>query len=208
MAKKTAKEKEFEFEWDPIKYAKDGAEAKRVIWSTKVLDAAIEGIKKGLPLVANPFIGKNTKLLKPDLVFRTTDDEVQEVMKCMEDPVYFAKYCSLMTPEGLKPVVLRDYQEKYLRHLQNNRFSILLAARQSGKCVGFNTTVYVAGNIKAKCYFYLKDKDLSIVPMFELYNKYCKQTFVWKIKYFLYKTIWQVKREQLIKNIMRTANVV
>jgi hypothetical protein len=55
--------KEFEYEYDPIKVPKDGKEAERVIWSTKSINIAVDAISKGLPLKANPFIGKNTKLL-------------------------------------------------------------------------------------------------------------------------------------------------
>ena len=45
-----------------------------------------------------------------------------------------------MTPEGLQPVTLRDYQEDFLRHLQNKRFSIFLSCRQSGKST--TTAIY------------------------------------------------------------------
>lgn len=38
-----------------------------------------------------------------------------------------------MTPEGIKQIVLRDYQVKYLRHLQANRLSIMLSCRQAAK---------------------------------------------------------------------------
>ena len=58
-----------EFEFDPVKRDKGGKEAEAVIWSCSVLEKAVDAMKKGLPLKANPFIGKNTKLLKPDLVF-------------------------------------------------------------------------------------------------------------------------------------------
>lgn len=129
-----------EFDWDPVKYAKDGKQAQAVIWSTNVINAAVDAIRKGLPLKANPFIGKNTLLLKPDLVFRKTDEEIEDAIKCMQDPVYFASKCHLMTPTGLRNVKLRNYQEEYLNHLKNNRFSILLSCRQAGKSV--TTAIY------------------------------------------------------------------
>ena len=123
MTKKKFKNDE-EYVFDPVKEAKDGKQAQAVIWSTKSLDMAVEAINKGLELKANPFLGKNTRLLKPDLVYKRTKEELDEYIKCMNDPVYFAKYCTLMTPEGLQRVTLRDYQIEYLKHLQNNRFSI------------------------------------------------------------------------------------
>lgn len=122
-------------EFNPIKEQIGGKSAERVIWSTYSINKAVEALKKGLPLKANPFIGKNTKLLRADLVYKRTEEELEDYMRCMEDPIYFASKCFLMTPEGLQPCKLRDYQDEYIRHLQKNRFSILLAARQIGKSV-------------------------------------------------------------------------
>lgn len=132
--------KEFEYEYDPVKYDKGGKEAEKVIWTTKSLDAAVKALNEGLPLKANPFIGKNTKLLKPDLLYKRTQEEIDDYIHCMEDPIYFGSKCFLMTPEGLQPCVLRDYQEDYLNHVKNNRFSIFLSCRQSGK----STTTAIA----------------------------------------------------------------
>lgn len=123
--------KEVEYEYNPIKEIKNGDAA--VIWTTKALEAAVDGINKGLPLKTNPFCGKNTKLLRPDLVYKRTPEEVEDYIKCMNDPIYFAEKCYLMTPEGLQRVKLRDYQVEYIKSLQANRFSILLACRQAGK---------------------------------------------------------------------------
>ena len=130
-------------EFDPIKVPKDGKQAEAVVWSTSVLERAVEGINKGLPLKANPFIGKNTQLLKPDLVYKRTPEEVEEYIRCMKDPVYFAEKCYLMTPTGMKQCKLRDYQEAYIRQCNENRFNILLAARQSGKCFIETTNIII-----------------------------------------------------------------
>lgn len=122
--------------FNPVKEDKDGVRAKRAIWSTKSLDFAIEGIKQGKKLIANPFYENNTKLLKGDLVFDRTQQEIDEWLKCKTDVVYFVeKYCKIMTPEGIQRVKLRDYQIEYLKHLEQNRLSILLSARQAGKTV-------------------------------------------------------------------------
>ena len=130
-----AYKKDFEYEFNPIKDLKGNEQAQQVIWSTKSLDAAVNAIKQGLPLKANPFIGNNTKLLKPELVFKRTDEEVEDYIRCMNDVIYFASKCYIIQPTGLEACVLRDYQIDYLKHLQENRFSILLAARQIGKSV-------------------------------------------------------------------------
>lgn len=126
-------EKEFSYEYNPIKEIKGGVEASKVIWSTKSLDVAVDALTKGLPLKANPFCGTNTKLLKPELVYKRTQEELEDYINCMNDPIYFAEKCFLMTPNGLSKVTLRDYQVDYLNHLKNNKFSIFLSCRQSGK---------------------------------------------------------------------------
>lgn len=128
-------DKDFVYEYDPVKHEIGGQEAEKVIWTTAALNKAVKAINEGLPLKANPFCGKNTKLLRPDLVYRRTEEEIEDYMKCMKDPVYFGEKCYLMTPEGLQQCKLRDYQVKYLRHLLTNRFSIYLACRQCGKSV-------------------------------------------------------------------------
>ena len=140
-------EKEFEYdiqkdkEFNPVKEQIGGKAAERVIWSTYSLNAAVKALKQGLPLKANPFIGKNTQLLKANLVYKRTEQELDDYIKCMEDPIYFATKCYLKNPEGgLSPVTLRDYQVDYLRHLQKNPFSIFLSCRQSGKST--TTAIY------------------------------------------------------------------
>lgn len=120
--------------FNPVKEDKSGVQAKRMIWSTQSLNLALKGIEQGRKLVANPFYENNTKLLKGDLVFQRTQEEIDEWIRCKNDIIYFVeKYCKLMTPEGIQHVTLRDYQVDYLRHLENNRLSIMLSARQAGK---------------------------------------------------------------------------
>jgi len=127
-------------EFNPVKEMVGGKEAERVIWSTNVIERALEAIQQGKPLKASPFFMKNTKLLKPELLYKRTKEEIEDYIRCKTDPVYFASKCFLMTPEGLQPCVLRDYQIEYLRHLQKNRFSIFLSCRQSGKST--TTAIY------------------------------------------------------------------
>ena len=141
------KEEEFEYdidkekEFNPVKEQVGGKAAERVVWSTYSLNAAVKALKQGLPLKANPFIGKNTKLLRADLVYKRTEEEIEDYIRCKEDPVYFASKCYLKNPAGgLSLVELRDYQIDYLHHLQENPFSIFLSCRQSGKST--TTAIY------------------------------------------------------------------
>lgn len=120
--------------FNPVKQTEAGKKALTVKWSTDALCMAIKGLDQGQKLVANPFYENNTKLLKGDLVYVRTKDEINEWVRCSKDIIYFAnKYCKLMTPEGIQHVRLRDYQERYLKHLQEHRLSIYLSCRQSGK---------------------------------------------------------------------------
>ena len=120
--------------FNPIKETVGGKKAEAVQWTSKIIKQALDGIDKGLPLAVNPFYEKNTKLLKPDLLYKRTPEEIKEWKKCANDIIYFANtYCKLMTPDGIQNISLRDYQEDYLKHLQANRLSIMLSARQSGK---------------------------------------------------------------------------
>ena len=104
--------------FNPVKEDTSGKQAKRAVWSTKVINMAIKGLMQGKRLVANPFYENDIKLLKGDLLFQRTPDEIEEWKRCANDILYFAeKYCKLLTPEGIKHVKLRDYQKKYLQHL-------------------------------------------------------------------------------------------
>jgi hypothetical protein len=64
-----------EYEFNPVKEQVGGKEAERVIWTTSVLNKAVEAIGKDMPLKANPFIGKNTKLLRPNILYKRTQEE-------------------------------------------------------------------------------------------------------------------------------------
>lgn len=77
-------------------------------------------------------------LVKRDgVVTPFTSHEVEEYMKCMESPTYFARmYCKVIhLDKGLVPFDLYPYQQKMFDHFTNERFSIVLACRQSGKSI-------------------------------------------------------------------------
>jgi hypothetical protein len=72
-----------------------------------------------------------------------TKEEILEYKKCMDDPAYFAKkYVKIISlDEGLVSFNLYPYQEKMFKHFKENRFSIVLACRQSGKSI--SSVVYL-----------------------------------------------------------------
>ena len=131
--KKTSKDINPKIGFNPVKNDTENGKSSKVVWSTEALDTALEGLDQGFKLKANPFYDNNTKLLKADLLFERTPEELEHFKECMKDVLVFAKECQLMTPQGIQHVKLRDYQEEYLKHLQNNRLTIYLSCRQAAK---------------------------------------------------------------------------
>jgi hypothetical protein len=83
-------------------------------------------------------------LVKRDSVeHQFTKEEVIEYAKCMKNPVHFAenhiKVISL--DKGLVSFKPYDYQRKMFEHFNDNRFSIVLACRQSGKSI--SSIIYI-----------------------------------------------------------------
>ena len=66
-----------------------------------------------------------------------TQEKVSEYAKCMSDPTYFAvNYLKVINLDhGLVPFDLYPYQSKMFKHFEDNRFSVVLACRQSGKSI-------------------------------------------------------------------------
>lgn len=66
-----------------------------------------------------------------------TEEKIIEYQKCMDDPAYFCRtYVKVVhLDRGLVNFNLYPYQENMFKHFQENRFSIVLACRQSGKSI-------------------------------------------------------------------------
>jgi len=80
---------------------------------------------------------KNPQLKRAHSTDEYTPEMVMELKKCMEDPVYFMRnYVKVQHPKkGTIPFDLFEYQERFVRHMQENRFTITLQPRQCGKTV-------------------------------------------------------------------------
>ena len=72
-----------------------------------------------------------------------TQEQVNEYILCMNDPVYFAEnYVKVITlDEGLQPFKLYPYQKDMFKNFNDNRFNIVLACRQSGKSI--SSVIYI-----------------------------------------------------------------
>lgn len=88
-------------------------------------------------------MAKNPYLKSANEVMEYTSHQVSELQKCMDDPVYFAQnYVQIQHPvRGSIPVELYDYQKRMLHTFKDNRNTIILSARQTGKCLTLNTSV-------------------------------------------------------------------
>jgi hypothetical protein len=77
----------------------------------------------------------NPNLPTVDAQFDYGIEEIKEIKKCGENILHFAEnYFHIISPDdGKIKIPLHTYQKKSLRMMRDNRFSLLLFARQSGK---------------------------------------------------------------------------
>ena len=92
--------------------------------------------------MANDVYLGNPLLKKANTQIEFTKEQVEEYLKCREDPVYFAQnYVKIVTLDhGLQPFKTYDFQEKLINNFHNNRFNICKMPRQTGKsttCVSY-----------------------------------------------------------------------
>jgi hypothetical protein len=82
----------------------------------------------------NVYLG-NPNLKKANTPIEFTAEQIQEFLRCKDDPVYFAKnYVKIVSlDEGLVPFIPYDFQEKLIENFHENRFNICKMPRQTGK---------------------------------------------------------------------------
>ena len=77
----------------------------------------------------------NPNLKKAGTEIQFTKKQVEEWIKCKNDPLYFAcNYMQIINlDEGLVPFSMYDFQKEILMDFHNNRFNIAKLPRQTGK---------------------------------------------------------------------------
>ena len=82
----------------------------------------------------NVYLG-NPNLKKANTAIEFTKDQIEEFIKCKDDPVYFARnYIRIVSlDEGLVPFEPYKFQEKLISRFHKNRFNICMMPRQTGK---------------------------------------------------------------------------
>ena len=110
------------------------------IWTTEKVNKLLEDFENGMidikTIKNSPFKDNDPVWKKANIVFEYTPEELEEIRKCKNDPVYFASnYAQVMTEDGIQQIKLRDYQEEIVQSFKDNRFNCLMASRQIGKTV-------------------------------------------------------------------------
>ena len=77
----------------------------------------------------------NDNLKRIGVELQYTEEQVKEILKCSEDPLYFVKnYVKIVNVDhGLVPFNMWPFQEDMVTTFHNNRFSICKMPRQVGK---------------------------------------------------------------------------
>ena len=77
----------------------------------------------------------NPNLKKANTQIEFTQENIEEYLKCKDNPVYFAQnYVKIVTLDhGLQPFKTYDFQEKLINNFYRNRFNICKMPRQTGK---------------------------------------------------------------------------
>lgn len=78
----------------------------------------------------------------------------EEIKRCKDDIIHFAEnWFYIISYRGKEKIKLYEKQKEMVKSFINNPFTICLAARQSGKCVSYNTEIIIrhrkTGKIKS-----------------------------------------------------------
>ena len=79
----------------------------------------------------------NPLLKREGVVLKFTEYEVQEYLKCSQDPIYFIEnYMTVVhVDRGVVPFKLYEFQKEMITAMHENRHTCILASRQCGKSV-------------------------------------------------------------------------
>jgi hypothetical protein len=157
------------------------------IMTTEKIKEILEKEKLALQLKRSErlWFNNNDGVRKKGIKFAMTQQELAEYIKCKLSVYYFAEhYCKIKLEDGtVGQMKLRDYQKDIIKLYTENRYSILMASRQVGKCLTFNTLLN------------LKDENgtnfkINIGKLYyETLKKYRKLTLYEKLKLFFYRIL-------------------
>lgn len=163
---------------------------RKMVFTTEMVEEATRKIHDGVIIkrYENPWDKSEVGIRKANVTFKMTPEEQEEYIKCALDVHYFTeKYCMVKTEDGtINNITLRDYQKEILDNFVRNRFNILMASRQVGKCFSFNTIISIENdglryNIRfGKLYYSMISKERKL-------------TFLEKCKIKLYDILYKLE---------------
>lgn len=157
------------------------------VMTTEKVNEIMEKEKLSLPLKLTERLWFNKKqgVRREGIKFAASPAEIDEYVKCKLSVYYFAEhYCKIKLEDGsVGQMHLRDYQKDIIKLYTENKYSILMASRQVGKCFSYLTRVSEVledGTILIKCVGTLYYDEIK---------KFRKLTIYEKIKLKLYNFI-------------------
>lgn len=108
-------------------------------------------------------MSKNPQLKRANATDEYTPEMIIELAKCKKDPVYFIKnYIKVQHPKrGNISFNLYEYQERFIRHMDDNRFTITLQPRQCGKTLTVAMYLLWYAMFNADCLLLIASKNQS-----------------------------------------------
>ena len=105
-----------------------------------------------------------------------TQEQVKEILKCSEDPIYFIKnYIKIVhLDRGLVNFEMYPFQEKIVKTIQDNRFVICKIPRQSGKTISMTSWIihYILFNPNTRVAILANKRDTAKDILEKLKNSY------------------------------------
>jgi hypothetical protein len=97
----------------------------------------VSGGVKGRHLMSDTSYHGNPNLKPIGHSHKFTPDQIQEIIKCTNDPIYFIEtYCQIVSLDaGLVPFKLYGYQKKVVKFMLGERMGIVMMPRQQGKTI-------------------------------------------------------------------------
>jgi len=139
---------------------KDKKKEESVVFSTKVVEEILHKENMGLKLKNSEKLWLNNMkgVRRPNVPFAMTNDEIGEYLKCKMSIKYFIEnYVNIKREDGsIGKISLRDYQNEMIDIMDQNRFSIFMFSRQSGKTIG--TSIMILHKV-----LFSNDKNVLIV---------------------------------------------
>jgi hypothetical protein len=109
----------------------------------------------------------NPNLPTDQAEFDYTPEMIAEIEECRESVLHFAEnhFHIINLDEGKQKIKLHLYQKRALRMIRDNRFSLLLFSRQTGKCLTMNSLCKIRDKKTGEIQELTMEKIFDICPI-------------------------------------------